>query len=403
MVDWLGLDSGGTEQLWEPEVLMSMLGVVKSLEPFSRGEVNSPIFDELEQLYPSITWRKYRADGTFNPIFRRSNPLVKLGLTTPETTDAIVTEMGNDVLSGNIDLKHVYALAARSHKDEVGAYSMGKMCEAALEAPNTAFTDADIEFGISKSYEPNEKNLGSVLQDIGAKRPVITTTTRKRRIRSFMNVLVYSGAFVETEIGWRLANPDIASFIANAKSTLDAETLEKVTRRANTRVRRKNFRSVKTTNRPVYSFDLSSVGQSDPIKAAIALERASQEHEEIVCALGAELKGWGFNPQEDQDSFDVALLKEPSSLFEVKTINDKNVVSQLRKAIIQLEEYRWRHSAKFETSPKLFAVVSRDPTDFLNEEYFNFVEADRGVTVIWRLEQFRDRRGNLLQDTLTRP
>ena len=54
MSEWKGLDSGGTEQLWDPSVLMDMLTIVKSHEPFSRNDPNSPIFDELESEYPDI-------------------------------------------------------------------------------------------------------------------------------------------------------------------------------------------------------------------------------------------------------------------------------------------------------------------------------------------------------------
>ena len=74
MANWKGLDSGGTEQIWEPNIIIGVLGILRQYQPYNRHQSDSPIFDELENKFPDITWRNFNRDGSFRPIFRKSNP-----------------------------------------------------------------------------------------------------------------------------------------------------------------------------------------------------------------------------------------------------------------------------------------------------------------------------------------
>lgn len=401
MTQWMGFDSGGTEQLWEPEVLLDMLHIVKQHEPFSRGDPNSPIFDDLEQQHPNITWREFRRDSSFNPIFRRSNPLVKLGLTTPEARSATVTALGEDVLSGIHGIQELYAIAARNIEDENGDPTMGRMCSAALENPNEEFDEVDIEYGISKYYIPGKTKTNDVLVEVRKKLLRVSSNTRKRRLRAFMNGLVNSGAFVATLSGWRLDNADIAKSISQVSTPyIHGKVRGNLSSDKSNRTQVLSFPKVVTEGRGAAPFNLSRVGKSDPVETALNLERSSLLHEELVGKLGKYLQDLGFEAFEDPNSFDVAIFEGSPSLFEVKTITPKNLVSQLRKAIVQLEEYRWRHLDRFNGQPKLFAVLNINPTPYIEPEYIKFIEEDRKIHLIWQGEDFVDQSNQVLQDIL---
>jgi hypothetical protein len=349
---------------------------------------------------PQITWHNPRADGTFNPIFRRANPIVKLGLSTPETENAQVTELGVDVLSGNLEIRDVFALAARAHTEHDGTKSMAEMCRAGLRMPEHEFTDAEIEFGISEQDAVETCDLVAVIENVRSKNLRLTGDTRPRRIRSFMNALVHSGAFAQTGNGWILHDTVQARKIAQATDEPLVE-LNPAPVGTPAKVRRiANFKRVTTGDRTVGTFDLSKIGRADPIQAAIALERSNQLHEDTVAKLGSELEACGHEPLEDTDSFDLAVLDGCPAIFEVKTINAKNAISQIRKAIIQLEEYRWRHQQSFQGPPQLVVAVSLSPVDLIDTEYFDFIENDRGISIIWPEPRFVDRHNRNLQTIL---
>lgn len=402
MIDWMGLDSGGTEQLWDPSLLVDILQVMKDHEPFSRTDPHSAIFDDLQTLHSNITWLNVNRDGSQRTAFRKNNPMTKLGLTTPETENAFVTELGTEVLSNNLNIRDVFAIALSTHTEEDGKNSFATMCEAALLLPDHDFTVEDVEFGVSKLENLTLGSLTKAITDVRDKRLKISDATRRRRIRSsVMKMLVRSGALAETELGWRLHDKNQAQSIAERPvyETADLDVSRPV--RQKVREPKKSFSVIKTENRQRASFDLSKSGKADPVKTAIALERSSQLHENIVATLGKELIELGLDTFEDPDSFDIAILKKQSAIFEVKTVTPKNAIAQIRKAVVQLEEYRWRHFKHFEKPPSLFIVLSQNPAQYLDADYFNFIEQDRQMKIIWQEQEFVDRHGTALQELLT--
>lgn len=218
MGNWKGLDSGGTEQLWQPDILLEMLGVLKSHEPFSTSDSNSPIFDDLEDLYPDITWRNYDRNNSFRPIFRKCNPLAKLGLIEASSTNGSLTPLGDEVLSGTMTLGEVYENAAKYHTERDGTLSMSMMCSAVLEYPDHTFTLEDVEFGISTKYDPNLHNCKFLVDYVQQNHLTFSQgdTTRRRRIRDFYQVLVYANALSQTSDGWFLNDKSVAQNIASS-------------------------------------------------------------------------------------------------------------------------------------------------------------------------------------------
>ena len=75
-------------------------------------------------------------------------------------------------------------------------------------------------------------------------------------------------------------------------------------------------------------------------------EKANSIHIKTLNILANYLRLLGLSPLEDPQTFDLfAYDKNEGNLFEVKSITQKNFRTQIRHAIIQLEEYDYKHRA----------------------------------------------------------
>jgi hypothetical protein len=382
MGHWKGLDAGGTEQLWESDLLKDVLAIFKDNEPFSRGERESPIYNELEATYPDITWRN--ADSTsFRPIFRKTNPWVKLGLTTHETQDAHVTPNGDELLSGEKTIQDIYIEATKNHQEQDGTFSFAIMCRAALEAPNEAFTLEDIQFGVSEGYANGKQTLSVALDNVRRRKLTFPDNSRgARTLRAFMNVLVNSGAFVNTNQAWTLLDKAIASEIAQIQYSPTTQNISPNPLPKVARVSTANIRGIASGKRLVSPYSSSSSEVYDPIKRALLLEKANSVHEMLVEKCANDIREIGGHPVEDQNSFDVA-EKQMSVIFEIKSINFINSISQIRKAVAQLLEYRYRHRDFFPKIPAIFLITNENLSKFVDAETINFLKLDQSINLFW--------------------
>jgi len=395
---------------------MDMLLAAKVCEPFSRNDPQSPFFEELESVYPDVTWRNVNADGSFRPIFRKTNPLVKLGLTTDETENAYVTPMGDELLAGTAGIPEVYTYAAKSHRERDGTPSMALMCAAALELPDEVFTLEDTEFGVSDSYDSSTSNARSVVDSVRSQRLVFgsNSSVRQRRLRNFMAAIVSSGAMKQVDGGWQLNDINVALDIASAigantspnatvspeenSSPMHSETgIPQPPRRAPSA----NVRSISPGDRKQITIRASVDSVSDPVQRALLLERANNTHEQLVQEVADIIRSNGCDPLEDSNSFDVALEGDYAALIEIKTIKRSNCISQIRKAVSQLPEYRWRHREKFGPDSKQIIVLSEDPLQYIDEEYMEYLTEDRGMIIAWKAQDaLVDSSGQSLEEIL---
>jgi hypothetical protein len=219
MSDWVGLDAGGTEQLWEENVLVRGLQILKRHEPFQRNDPGSPIFEDLETEIPGPTWNNVNRDGSFRPIFRKCHPWKKLGLTNGNSDAESVTPRGDDLINGFTSIQEIFIEATRNFSENDGSRSFGIMCAAALEDPLEEFSIEDVEFGISNAYDPRVGNLSRVLSNTRSVGSVFGNDnhgrTRKRRVRDLLNSLVTARALKKTTTGWKLDDPSSAIQIAH--------------------------------------------------------------------------------------------------------------------------------------------------------------------------------------------
>ena len=407
MGDWKGLDSGGTEQLWEPDILGDMLAVMKSHEPFSRNDHNSPIYEELESQYPAITWRNVNADGSFRPIFRKANPLTKLGLVEDLGSNACVTPLGDEVLAGVTSWEEVFVAAAKAHRERDGTPSMSFMCNAALEIPEHVFTLDDIELAISERYNPKEHNALKLIQALRDSGAMLSPrlTTRIRRVRDFMDVLVKAGAFQQVPGGWKLHKVAAAEDIGSTASTTETDARYRSDAQRLASVAANNafgVRAIETARPRTVSVSVSSA-TSNPQLRALLLERANNLHEQLVIEIASVMAQLGHTALEGFSSFDVGICAEQCVLVEVKTITPANCISQLRKAIAQLPEYRWKHQSMFPANTRLVILLTEDPRPHVDDDYIKYIEEDREIEVFWKCgNEFIDATGRSFRESLAR-
>jgi hypothetical protein len=134
----------------------------------------------------------------------------------------------------------------------------------------------------------------------------------------------------------------------------------------------------------------------------LLLEKANSTHEGLVERVADQIRNLGGTPLEDPNSFDVAVKDIGQCILEVKSINSGNVVSQIRKAVAQLPEYRWRHRRDFNEDAILVIVTSDDPTGYIDGDYLEFLVNDRKLQLAWEQGgELQCHDGQPLSDILT--
>ena len=407
MGTWKGLDPGGTEQLWDPDVLVDVTAIFRAHDPFSRGNETDPIYLDLESQYPDITWRNTDASG-FREIFRKANPWVKLGLTTEGRQNASVTPLGEELLAGIKDIKDIFVEATKSHQEADGTYSFALMCRAALERPEEKFSLEDVEYGVSLGYADGTTSLIDAITKVRSTGQTFPHGSRRiRTLRSFMNALVSSGALVHTDKGWMLGDKIQAAEIAQVDLTTlnsapaSSVVIPQASLPKSKRTPDSGIYEIARGKRSVAPFAPGS-GKHDPVKRALLLEKANSLHELLVEKCANEIRSAGGTPFENQNSFDVA-EKNFGILIEVKSVTEFNSVSQARKAVAQLLEYRYMHREMF-TAEKvdLYLVTNENLANYVEEKFIEFLEQELSIQLFWLSgESLIDSQGNTLLSVIT--
>ena len=108
------------------------------------------------------------------------------------------------------------------------------------------------------------------------------------------------------------------------------------------------------------------------------LDSATAIHEESLKILGAHLAESGHQVESNKFVDAFCRLKSGPALFEVKSITDANALHQVRAALAQLYEYRFRHQLH---GASLWVVLSEPLT--VDAWLVDYLETDRDVRVLW--------------------
>lgn len=108
------------------------------------------------------------------------------------------------------------------------------------------------------------------------------------------------------------------------------------------------------------------------------LERATNAHIALVNLVSQRIRQYGGIPKSNQ-LIDLAVRLDQDYIFEMKSTNDENVRSQVRKGMSQLYEYRYLQN---KPDAKLILVVEK-PLGVTHSWMLDYMETDRAINLIW--------------------
>lgn len=117
--------------------------------------------------------------------------------------------------------------------------------------------------------------------------------------------------------------------------------------------------------------------------AIILREKANCEHERILQNLNANLRLLGVFPCNNIFIDLYADIQNESFIFEVKTTSASNYISQIRKGLSQLYEYRYRLN---KPNALLCLVLQNKPRD---SWLIDYLVIDRSIAVFWLVDEVR--------------
>ena len=123
--------------------------------------------------------------------------------------------------------------------------------------------------------------------------------------------------------------------------------------------------------------------RTDPFETAIRREKANREHERILNLLAATLRARGYEVFENTFIDLYSDADGTTYIFEIKSNNSRNVLSQIRKAVAQLYEYRYRSDKK---GAVLCIVLQEKPPQ---EWVIDYLLNDRGILLCWLVDDVR--------------
>lgn len=405
---WNGLDTAGVELLWDDERLLGVLEVMGRHQPFAYGDMTSPIFDDLSEFDPETVWFDPHAQSGTRSIFRRGNPLVKLGLIDGTSQSAVLTPTGLEVLQGELPLATLYQMVARGFVDADGSRSFADMARAAVLFPNHEFTLSDVEFGVSIS-DGTKKDLENRLSFLMHHPIQFPKTSRRPRVlRRFLKTLASANVLVATQKGWKLGSLAAAQYVLGSTTVPETQTFAQLAAMAQpvSTPAKSNFSvsEISTGPRQIPSFGAGAFANMDNSQRALLLERAHGAHESLVEDCAQDVRNAGGTPIEGSASFDVGCFDKFKLLIEAKYVSKSNAVSQFRKATAQLPEYRWRHHANSGYDAKQIIAVNENPVPFVGNDYLSYIREDRKLEVIWQSSQgLINCDGRSLQEILNHP
>lgn len=385
-LDWKGLDQG-VEHTWRPEVILGVLKTIAKNAPVKHREPDSAFYDEIEALFPNKTWRSYDIkDGSFRPIFRRSNTWKKLGLIVESDKEFTLSSSGSQLLANQILLSDIYSNVFRNHieaKEKPFVILASLLVALPIELHNI-----DCILQLLNYWRPGDDLDEAIIkyklkeQDKTDKEYKI----RKRRIKSMLKLFLSMGCLNLSGGEIKVINKtllsdigklsDFEDYLYNADESSSAKSKRSIT--ANARKRGSGKSDIK-------KFAYDAANTNNPEKRIRLLERATQGHEDTVSLVAEYFEFKGYDSYEHPFAYDLhtPIDEQHGYLFEVKTINEHNCYKQIREAVSQLHEYHFRYKNIISIENDLVIVVDRNPIDLLENWIFDYLENDRNILLMW--------------------
>jgi len=138
--------------------------------------------------------------------------------------------------------------------------------------------------------------------------------------------------------------------------------------------------TLKQASRPSRTYN-SNESTADPELTRLKRQKSNAYHRFLVKKVEEQLRARGCEEPKDNIYIDLAgELNGIKILFEMKSCNSNNVISQIRKAVSQVYEYRYRYAHEFPQESTLLCIVAQErPGDW----WLNYLISDRGINIIW--------------------
>lgn len=114
-----------------------------------------------------------------------------------------------------------------------------------------------------------------------------------------------------------------------------------------------------------------------------ARERATVSHQNLVTRIARLLSQKNITPMANRNVDLYALSQGKKYIFEMKSCNETNMLSQVRKGISQLYEYKYRHNLP---EASLWLVLESQPMG-KNLWLIDYIVQDRGINVCWSVSE----------------
>lgn len=119
---------------------------------------------------------------------------------------------------------------------------------------------------------------------------------------------------------------------------------------------------------------------ADPALTQLKRQKSNTYHRFLVDEVERRLQTRGCQAKDNIYIDLAATLDSLNILFEMKSCNSDNVISQIRKAISQVYEYRYRYSDEFPSELTLLCVVIQERPD---KWWLDYLIKDRDINIIW--------------------
>lgn len=121
---------------------------------------------------------------------------------------------------------------------------------------------------------------------------------------------------------------------------------------------------------------------ADPEVTRIKRQRSNLQHKILISKMDEHLRRLGATPFENEHiDLYAKIPNDGSFLFEVKSVGSENLLSQTRKGLSQLYEYRFRYKSVVGEDVKLCLVYPSEPNEI--EWLQDYLCNDRNIAVCW--------------------
>jgi hypothetical protein len=122
---------------------------------------------------------------------------------------------------------------------------------------------------------------------------------------------------------------------------------------------------------------------ADPFETIIQREKANRDHGRILGRIASIIRVNNNKVFENIFIDLLAVIGAQDFIFEVKSNNTQNALSQIRKAVAQLYEYRYRSNR---SGAILCTVLQMKP---LQDWVIDYLVKDRDIMICWMVDDFR--------------